>query len=150
MPNSDEGRPYPQLDYDFNSGPTIQEVAQQEQDAQFQASLVRHDIVNVGDFKMPPLPVVTLTPAYTDDTEKAIVEACNELARVLISKRRDYGPGNIPRHGEFGVAVRADDKLSRITNLLKTNKPNNEAIEDSWQDLAGYAIIGRLVRQGKW
>lgn len=89
-------------------------------------------------------------PARVDPTEEAIVLACKKLAETLISKRQDYGPGNIPRHGEFGVVVRADDKLSRLTNLLQKDSVNNEAIEDSWDDLAGYAIIGGLVRRGKW
>lgn len=108
------------------------------------------DIINYNFPPMPVQPIVTLSPSYSDDTEKAIVEACNSLAATLIAKRKDYGKGNIERHGEFGVIVRADDKLARLINLWKLDSAENEPIEDSWKDLAGYAIIGLLFRQGKW
>lgn len=95
---------------------------------------------------------MTLTPEYNDDdpVEKEIVDACNALAKLLIGKRRDYGQGNIARHGELGIIVRADDKLARLQNLLKAHTVNHESIEDTWQDLAGYGIIGLLFKKGKW
>lgn len=97
-------------------------------------------------------PNVTITAAYEDGTEKAIVEACNELAQTLIMKRRDYGKGNIAKYGSLGIIVRADDKLSRLHNLTEKLDvgPTYEPVIDSWADLAGYALIGKLFSQGKW
>jgi hypothetical protein len=43
------------------------------------------------------------------------------------------------------------DKLARINNLVESGaKPENESLEDSFKDMANYAIIGLLVLQGKW
>ena len=69
------------------------------------------------------------------------------------NKQRDYGPDNIAEFGEFGVLVRANDKLARLKNLLKLNsdiRPSNESIQDTWTDLSVYGIIARLVRTGLW
>ena len=66
-------------------------------------------------------------------------------------KQRDYGENNISKCGEFGVLVRASDKLERLTTLLDSGRlPSNESVEDSWQDLALYSTIARAVRNGTW
>lgn len=76
------------------------------------------------------------------------------LAELLISKHRDYGPKNIsqsPGGPLNGLRVRMWDKLARINNLIETNAdPKHESLEDSFKDMANYAIIGLLVLQGKW
>jgi hypothetical protein len=58
---------------------------------------------------------------------------------------------NIAAFGEYGVLVRTWDKVSRLKNLLQNNsEPKHESIEDSWLDLANYAIIGVLCRRNLW
>jgi hypothetical protein len=43
------------------------------------------------------------------------------------------------------------DKLARINHLLDSgNEPNYESLEDSFVDIANYAIIALLVQRGKW
>jgi hypothetical protein len=78
----------------------------------------------------------------------------NELADLLLSKHRDYGPKNIsqsPGGPLNGLRVRMWDKLARINNLVDKNvAPEHESLEDSFKDMANYAIIGLLVLQGKW
>ena len=74
-----------------------------------------------------------------------------ELADLLVSKQHDYGHSNITDFGEYGVLVRANDKMARLKNLISPTgetQPNNETLEDSWKDLANYAIIALLVRRG--
>jgi len=62
---------------------------------------------------------------------------------------KDYGKGNILEIEEMGIAFRAAEKVSRLKNLLsKGGTPENESIEDSWTDIAVYAIIAKLFRQG--
>jgi len=80
-------------------------------------------------------------------------EACKEIAReltdLLISKQKDYGHNNITDFGEFGVLVRANDKMARLKNLLKSGAiPRNESIDDSWRDLSNYGIIALMLRRG--
>ena len=81
-------------------------------------------------------------------------DATEGLAELLISKHKDYGPKNIsqsPGGSLNGLRVRMWDKLARINNLIETNAdPKHESLEDSFKDMANYAIIGLLVLQGKW
>jgi hypothetical protein len=81
-------------------------------------------------------------------------ETMDSLAELLLSKHRDYGPKNIsqsPGGPLNGLRVRMWDKLARINNLTETNSnPKHESLEDSFKDMANYAIIGLLVLQEKW
>ena len=77
-----------------------------------------------------------------------------ELSQLLISKHQDYGPKNIsqaPGGPINGLRVRMHDKLARINNLVDSGaSPEHESLEDSFKDMANYAIIGLLVLRGKW
>ena len=84
--------------------------------------------------------------------EQDIEIVCQEIKQLLIEKNMRYGQGNIARFGEKGVVIRSFDKVDRLKTLLfdKVEATTDEAIEDSWRDLAGYAIIGLLFHRGKW
>lgn len=77
-----------------------------------------------------------------------------ELSALLLSKHRDYGPKNIslaPGGALNGLRVRMHDKLARINNLVESGAtPDHESLEDSFKDMANYAIIGLLVLRGQW
>jgi hypothetical protein len=81
-------------------------------------------------------------------------DTTSELFDLLLSKHADYGPKNIsesPGGPLNGLRVRMHDKLARINNLVDTNKnPEHESLEDSFKDMANYAIIGLLVLRGQW
>jgi len=78
----------------------------------------------------------------------------DELMTLMLSKHKDYGPSNIanaPGGALNGLRVRMHDKLARINNLVDNNvNPEHESLEDSFKDMANYAIIGLLVLRGKW
>ena len=79
----------------------------------------------------------------------------DELMSILLKKHKDYGPRNIadaPGGPINGLRVRIHDKVARINNLIDTgsNQPEYESMEDSFKDLANYAIIALLVMRGKW
>lgn len=83
--------------------------------------------------------------------EEAVRIVADEVAELCIMKQKDYGHGNILAFGEYGVLVRTSDKLERLKNLLKLDhplEPENEAIEDTWMDLAGYSLIALMLRRG--
>jgi hypothetical protein len=86
--------------------------------------------------------------------ELSVWETYDELAELCLSKHKDYGPKNIsesPGGPINGLRVRMHDKLARINNLIDTNAtPEHESLEDSFKDMANYAIIGLLVLRGKW
>lgn len=71
------------------------------------------------------------------------------LGALFTKKHHDYGPGNIAASGELGILVRLKDKIARLSHL-RGKKSNNESKEDTWSDIANYAIIALLVRDGSW
>ncbi len=85
-------------------------------------------------------------------------DMAREIARLALrnlvlfdQKQQDYGSGNIAAWGELGVAVRCTDKVMRLRQLLATGRePRNEAVVDSFRDLANYGLIGEAVRAGVW
>ena len=83
-----------------------------------------------------------------------VADVTSNLFDLLIKKHKDYGPKNIsqsPGGPLNGLRVRMWDKLARINNLVESGAtPENESLEDSFKDMANYAIIGLLVLQGKW
>ena len=84
----------------------------------------------------------------------AVSETFDELKQLLIKKHLDYGPKNIsesPGGPINGLRVRMHDKLARINNLTDTGStPEFESLEDSFKDMANYAVIGLLVLRQKW
>ena len=77
-----------------------------------------------------------------------------ELFEILVKKQVDYGPLNIwnaPGGATNGLMVRMSDKLERLKNLIYNSiEPNNEALEDSFIDIANYAVIAMMVERGIW
>ena len=91
--------------------------------------------------------------------ETVVNETFQELEELLLSKHKDYGTKNImdsPGSAINGLRVRMHDKLARINNIYeymedtKGFQPQHESLEDSFKDMANYAIIGLLVLRGQW
>lgn len=81
--------------------------------------------------------------------DQAFLEIEKELLETFIAKHRDYGKGNILSIKELGIAFRIGEKVERLRNLLmKEEPPANESMEDSWTDIAVYAIIAKLYQRG--
>jgi hypothetical protein len=101
-----------------------------------------------------PLPVNKLSDTEPSKFELALWELTDELADLLLKKHKDYGPKNIadaPGGALNGLRVRIHDKTARINNLVDSGaKPENESLEDSFKDLANYAIIALMVLRGQW
>jgi len=95
-------------------------------------------------------------PEPADSFEVSVGNTFQELLDLLLSKHKDYGPRNIsdaPGGAINGLRVRMHDKLARINNLydsIRDMAPEHESFEDSFKDMANYAIIGLLVLRGKW
>lgn len=86
-------------------------------------------------------------PKYLD---QAFAEVNSELLAMFIKKYNDYGKGNILDTKELGIAFRISDKLNRLKHLLSNAKsPQNESIEETWVDIAVYAVIAVMFRR-KW
>lgn len=85
----------------------------------------------------------------TDMAKEAFKIIC-ENVRVMDTKQQDYGSNNISAFGEFGVLVRLNDKIERLKNLNKMPSVKNEAIDDTYLDIANYAVIAMLIRRNVW
>lgn len=83
-----------------------------------------------------------------------VMKTFEELETLLLRKHKDYGPKNIalaPGGPINGLRVRMWDKMARINNLVDSKQESlNEPLEDSFADLANYAIIGLMVLRGQW
>jgi hypothetical protein len=83
-----------------------------------------------------------------------VMKTFEELENLLLRKHTDYGPKNIsqaPGGPINGLRVRMWDKMARINNLIDNKQESlNEPLEDSFADLANYAIIGLMVLRGQW
>ena len=91
-----------------------------------------------------------------DPLTRVFIKYLLGLARLFDSKQLDYGPRNISEFGEPGVVVLMNDKFARIKNLLfpggvfNPTPPANESTDDTYQDVASYAVIALMVRHGRW
>ena len=79
--------------------------------------------------------------------EEACQQVAHEIVEIVCKKQADYGHGNILAFGEFGVLVRATDKVARLKNL-QGKEGITEPRLDAWRDLAGYAIIALMLDRG--
>jgi len=86
--------------------------------------------------------------------DQAYQDILDELMLTFLKKHKDYGKGNILSVKELGIAMRISEKVERLKHLLIKAEmgelPVNESIDDSWTDIAVYAIIARLLKNGSF
>ena len=84
-----------------------------------------------------------------EDLNTAFEKVCQEMLATFIKKHKDYGKGNILAIEELGIAFRESEKIERLKNLLKkSGEIENESIEDTWLDIAVYAVIALMFKRG--
>lgn len=75
-------------------------------------------------------------------------ELYDEITELLCRKGTDYGPHNLSRFGELGILIRVSDKIDRLISMGKnTAVVIDETIEDTWKDIAGYALLALVERR---
>jgi hypothetical protein len=77
--------------------------------------------------------------------------AAERVADLVIERHKKYGPKNIansPGGPMNGITVRLYDKLARMENGVESFE--DESVEDTVYDIAGYGIIALLVLRGQW
>lgn len=70
----------------------------------------------------------------------------DNLADILQAKNQAYGDSftkSVDKFGKTVIAVRLSDKFNRICNLINRGelKENDESLEDTLLDMAGYSIL---------
>ena len=71
----------------------------------------------------------------------------DHLAETLLEKNKAYGDSfskSVNTYGLSVIGVRLSDKYNRIEHLITNHelKENDESLEDTLLDMAGYAILG--------
>ena len=71
----------------------------------------------------------------------------NHLAETLQEKNKAYGDSftkSVDKYGLSVIGVRLSDKYNRIEHLITNHelKENDESLEDTLLDMAGYSILG--------
>jgi len=84
--------------------------------------------------------------------DQAFAKVNDEVLQMFLKKHQDYGKGNILSIEELGIAMRIMEKAERLKNLLikQGESPANESIEETWVDIATYAVIAILFRRGQF
>lgn len=82
--------------------------------------------------------------------EKEMEKICDEMKDLLKKKNRTYGDKNIKKIGKEGVLIRLEEKIERVKNMIENKISDEETVEDTWKDIAGYAIIGIMLERDKW
>ena len=99
-------------------------------------------------------------PQATDEFKRLF----NEMYELFCKKQKDYGAGNISlgtrletederRLALTGLFFRKNDKVQRLKQLVALNQKGeveSESVEDTYMDLAIYAIISLIVLNDKW
>lgn len=81
--------------------------------------------------------------------DEAFNLVCLELEEMFVKKHKDYGKGNILANKELGIAMRVSEKVERLKHLLLSSKdPENESVEETWIDIAVYAVIAVMYKRG--
>ena len=81
-----------------------------------------------------------------------MVRAAMECVQLFDTKQQDYGSNNISSSGELGIAVRLQDKVSRMRHILLKEltaqekfahvfKANHESLEDTYKVRAHRAAV---------
>jgi len=84
-----------------------------------------------------------------DNVKHALMRVYSKLQK----KNGDYGNENINILGLKGCYVRISDKTQRLKQLVwdeKEKQVEDETVEDTLLDLAGYAIISYLLLKNQW
>lgn len=117
---------------------------------------------NIPIYEYPALPDPHQTEIACPEQSSMFIDVIMRLYRTHLDKNADYSPVNVLATGEVGLLTRLWDKTARLLSLsgftfdirlieaFKPREAKHEPVEDSYLDLACYAIIGLILRAQKW
>lgn len=89
-------------------------------------------------------------PEHVMILREYLVAITSELVDLLCSKAIDYGEYGTYKFGEEGILIRLSDKVDRLINIRNREVAvKDETIEDTWLDIAGYALLALVERRKK-
>ena len=91
-----------------------------------------------------------MTMSDNSEFSETLSITLNYLKELLEKKNRDYGSNNLLTFGDLGILVRLSDKLERLKNYVLRDRTfgiDDENLEDTLYDIAGYAIMWIVLRK---
>ena len=88
-----------------------------------------------------------ISPLTIGQSDNPFKKYTDHLAETLQEKNKAYGDSftkSVDEDGLLVLKIRLGDKFNRISQLIKRGelKENDESLEDTLLDMAGYAILG--------
>ena len=107
---------------------------------------------------IPVLSADTLEPEDEFIGDPRFHKLLEQIGELHDKKQADYGRkadpfANVRGSVDWGVSpwvgamIRANDKIKRLQQFARTGTLKNEGVEDSFMDLAVYALIGMVLYQ---
>ena len=79
------------------------------------------------------------------------IRAALESIKIFDDKHTEKGVASYGDFGPVGVAVKLSDKWDLLKEHYITGEVYpSEVIEELWQDISVYGLIGKLVEEGEW
>jgi hypothetical protein len=91
-------------------------------------------------------------PTELEVFEKRVRTVFEDMAELLVSKRRSYGSSNLDDWGGLGCLIMAQSKLARLKTMYKSGTKANadgDSMFDAWRDLIGYAVLAILYEEAE-
>lgn len=147
---------------------TVLELDGWKESVGVQAEMRHAEVKGIPEFAVDPqnvrLGIQILESIFADKPacvggDREYLKLLDELRALHLKKAADYGSGrdplaNIRASEACGIEpahaawVRTLDKVQRVNQYWKKRTLANESVEDSYLDLAAYALIGlRLLRE---
>jgi hypothetical protein len=152
--------------WDSDRKPTVEDVVKTFEDVMRKHSippppLVKGHISKYNEYDPAQKPLPPLGEGHKDlplppKGDPRFHALLKQIGDLHDKKQQDYGRGtdafaNVRASQEFGVAswigcmIRAQDKLKRLQTYAQKGTLANEGVEDSFLDLAVYALIGLIL-----
>mgnify|MGYP003635500978 CR=1 FL=1 len=137
---------------------TPEQFSAQEAEAKIEEILLATPRVSSSFLARIAFKGLDLTEPITQDTIKVMLEC----AKLFDRKQSDYGSRNIAgwptkELNIFGVAVRLNDKIQRLGNLVLKQikgaagpRVDDESLEDTARDICNYGAIMELLITDRW
>lgn len=102
----------------------------------------------------------TESPPQRHPSSAKFAQICQEMVELHDRKQKDYGSqadpfANLRASTVMGIepwkatVVRMNDKMTRLHAAVRGQNLANESVVDSFMDLAVYAIIARILYEGR-
>jgi hypothetical protein len=123
---------------------------------------LHYDETPPGNIKYDKNNPINYVEQHYPETAKAFQDFQFAQYELFCKKHKDYGHKNISVGTELqtdedvklamtGLWFRMNDKMQRFQRVvIHDNDLENESLQDTFQDLANYAIIAQMVQEKVW